>query len=196
MKKTKRVLLLALLPLVVGSFTSCSTQMRSRSELARDSAAALQKLYAGNKNARTLGQRAHSVLVFPTITRAGFGIGGESGNGTLFRKGHYGNLSVAQADGFYNTSAASYGLQAGAQQYGSALFMMSDADAAKLHQAGGWSLRAGPTFVVVDKGFDTALLNTKTMSRGTYGMTFNQKGVMGGLGLVGSKITRINPPGR
>ena len=166
MKNIKNALLLALLPLIVGSFTSCSTQMRTKSELARDSANALQKLYSGNENARILGKRAHSVLVFPTIPRAGFLAGGESGNGTLFRKGHYGNLSTVQAAGFYNTSAGSYGLQAGVQQYGSALFLMSAADTEKLNQAGGWGISAGPTFVAVDKGFNATLLSSRSMSKG------------------------------
>jgi len=194
MKTTKKVLLLAILPLIVGSFTSCSTQMRTRTELAGDSAGALKRLYSSNGAARNLGRQAHSVLVFPTITKAGLMVGGQSGNGTLFRKGHYGNVSVATAKGFYNTSGVSYGLQAGAQQYGYALFMMDDTAAEKLNQAGGWEFGGSPSLVVVNKGV-AAGLTTTTTRKGTYAFFFNQKGLMGGLGLAGTKITRINPPG-
>jgi len=192
MKLIKRLLLLAILPLTVSCVTSCHTTAGSRSQIAKDSAVALQRLYSQNKKASDLGRRAHSVLVFPTVTRVGLGVGGQTGNGTLFRKGHYGSLSTIQADGFYNTSAVSYGLQAGAQQFSYALFMMDETAASKLNQAGGWEFGPSPTVVVVNKGYSGSL-STTTTRKGTYAFFFNQKGLMGGLGLAGTKISRINP---
>ena len=58
--------------------------------------------------AKSLSGSATAVLVFPKITKAGLGIGGQYGDGVLLKGG--------KVTGFYNTSGASYGLQAGAQQ--------------------------------------------------------------------------------
>ena len=58
------------------------------------------------------------MLVFPKITKAGLGIGGQYGDGVLFKAG--------KVAGYYNTSGASYGLQAGAQQFGYAMFLMNE----------------------------------------------------------------------
>jgi hypothetical protein len=59
----------------------------SRSELYRDAYAALQRLYATNEKARQLGRKARGILVFPSITKAGFMVGGQGGKGVLFVNG-------------------------------------------------------------------------------------------------------------
>lgn len=58
-------------------------------------------------------------MVFPSIMRAGFIFGGEAGNGAMIR-------DTGEISGFYQTTRVSYGLQAGAQQFGYALFIMGD----------------------------------------------------------------------
>ena len=56
-------------------------------QLARESLAALNKLYASVPAAKALGPKAHAILVFPSITKAGLGIGGQYGEGALIQKG-------------------------------------------------------------------------------------------------------------
>ena len=68
--------------------------------------------------AKALGAKAKAVLVFPNVTKAGLGIGGQYGEGALIQGG--------KVVGYYNTAGASIGLQAGAQQYGYAMFFMND----------------------------------------------------------------------
>src|SRR5258708_7552752 len=87
-------------------------------EISRDSRAALRRLYANNRSAKILAESAKAVLVFPKIIKAGFIIGGQGGEGALFESG--------RLVGYYNTAAASYGLQAGVQRYGYAMFFMTD----------------------------------------------------------------------
>jgi lipid-binding SYLF domain-containing protein len=69
---------------------------------------------------------------------------------------------------------------------------MDDASLRYLDQSGGFELGTGPSLVVLDKGFGKNL-STTTLRSGVYAFIFNQKGLMGGLGIQGSKITRINP---
>jgi lipid-binding SYLF domain-containing protein len=155
-------------------------------ELAADSRAALQQLYRQKPEARRLGARAKGILVFPEITKGGLMVGGMGGNGALIRP-----------DGtirdFYQTAGASYGFQAGIQQYGYVLFLMDDSAFANLNRKGGWEIGSAPSLVIVDEGMATSL-STTTLNASTYAFFFNHRGLMGGIGLQGSKITRIQPP--
>ncbi len=157
----------------------------SASQLTRESRAALASLYSQNAGARALGRQARAIVVFPSITRAGFVVGGQAGNGTMFRN----NGSVA---GHFQTTSASWGLQAGIQTFGYALFLMDDEAIRNINRSGGWEIGGSPSLVLVDRGMATSL-STTSINRGTYAVFFDQRGLMAGLGLQGSKITRINP---
>jgi lipid-binding SYLF domain-containing protein len=153
------------------------------SELDGDAAHALQSLYAGNTAARLLGDKAKAVLVFPNIVKAGFMFGGQVGNGTLTKQG--------KTAGHYNSLAASYGFQAGLQVFGYALFFMNDAALAYLDRSDGWEIGVGPSIVVVDAGIGKTLTST-TLTQDVYAFIFDQKGLMAGIGIQGSKITKIS----
>jgi lipid-binding SYLF domain-containing protein len=138
--------------------------------------------------AKALGEKAKGILVFPSILKAGFIVGGQGGNGALLKKG--------KTVGYYNTAAASFGLQAGVQDYGYAMFFMNDAALAYLDKSGGWEIGVGPSLVIVDKETAAAFgknLTTSTLKDDIYAFIFSQKGLMAGIGIQGSKITRIHP---
>jgi lipid-binding SYLF domain-containing protein len=155
----------------------------SRQELSRDGISALQSLYATNPAARRLGEKARAVLVFPNIVKAGFLFGGQIGEGVLLK----GGKPVA----YYNSVAASYGLQAGVQVFGYALFFMNDGALKYLDSSGGFELGVGPSIVVVDAGVAKSISST-TITQDVYAFIFDQKGLMAGIGIQGSKITRIS----
>lgn len=157
----------------------------SASKISSDSRAALRSLYAQNPAARALGQKARAVLVFPSIVKGGFVVGAQGGNGAMIR-------DTGEIGGFYQTAGASYGLQAGVQEFGYALFIMDDEAFRSLNRSGGWDVGSSPSLVVVDKGM-AANLSVATLDKGTYAFIFDQRGLMGGLGLQGTKITRIYP---
>ena len=69
--------------------------------------------------------------------------------------------------------------------------MMDDEAFHNLNRSDGWDIGSSPSLVVVDRGIATSL--TTTINKGTYAFFFNQRGLMAGLGLQGSKITRIYP---
>lgn len=143
----------------------------------------LQALLSQNPAARAINDKAIAVLVFPNVLKAGFIYGGATGNGVLFRNG--------SPDGIYNTSAVSYGLQAGAQDYSYALFFVNQQGLDYLKKSGGLELGAGPSIAIVDEGFAKSF-STATLTKDIYAFAFNQKGLMAGLGITGSKITRIS----
>lgn len=169
-----------------GPATNYNAASVNPRELASDSRAALNRLYRSNPGARRLGARAQGILVFPEITKGGFMVGGMGGNGALIRP----DGSIRD---FYQTAGVSYGFQAGIQQYGYALFLMDKSAFDNINRAQGWEVGSSPSLVVVDEGMAANLSNT-TLNASTYAFFFNQRGLMGGIGLQGSKITRIKPP--
>ena len=156
----------------------------SAAEISRNAKSALKALYAENSTARAAGKQAKAVLVFPKIVKAGFMVGGQAGVGALIING--------RTVGYYNTVAASYGLQAGLQKYSYAMFFMNDAALGYLNKSGGWEVGSAPSLVVVDTGMARSLSST-TLQKGIYVFFFSQRGLMGGLGLQGTKITRYTP---
>ena len=177
-------LLISLLALT-GCASTGGQLAGSASDITRDSYAALQDLYANNPEARYLERRAKGILVFPGIVKAGFLVGAQYGSGgALFKKG--------RTAGYYNIVAGSYGLQAGVQSFSYALFFMDNNSLSYLNRSEGWEIGVGPSIVVVDKGVARSLTTT-TAKSGVYAFIFDQKGLMAGIGLQGSKISRINP---
>jgi len=177
------LLALLLATLVLGPAAPPPATATSGQELASEARAALDRLCRQNASARELRDKARAVLVFPHMLKAGFMFGGQIGEGALFRDG--------KVAGFYNSVAASYGLQAGGQVFGYALFFMNDSALAYLDKSGGFELGSGPSLVVVDEGM-AKTLTTTTVTQDVYAFIFSQKGLMGGLGIQGSKITRIS----
>jgi len=156
----------------------------SRAEIDREADAAMQQLFESSPVARMLAQEAKAILIFPSIVKAGFIVGVQGGNGAL----RSGGVTTA----YYNTASASYGLQAGIQKFGYALIFLSDSALSYLDKSGGWEIGTGPSIVIVDAGVAKALTTT-TARKNIYAFFFSQKGLMAGLGLQGTKITRIYP---
>ena len=178
MKPTKQILVASVLSLI----TLLTTGTASAS-LVSDSRRALQQLVAQNPAAARAKSKALAVLVFPDVVKAGFIFGAQGGQGILFLHG--------QPSGRYRTVAASYGLQAGVQTYGYALFLMNQKAVDWVNNTRGWEIGTGPSVVIVDKGMARSF-TTDTLHSGIYAFTFDQQGLMAGLGLQGSKIMRID----
>jgi lipid-binding SYLF domain-containing protein len=135
-------------------------------ELTRDAQAALNSLYAKNPGAKAVGKNAVAVLVFPSIVKAGVGIGGQYGEGVLFRGG--------KASAYYNTAGAAGGLQIGAQKYGYAMFFLSAETLKALDKAEGFEVGVGPSVVIADEGFAKSTTTT-TVKDKIYAFIFDQK---------------------
>jgi lipid-binding SYLF domain-containing protein len=171
-----------LIVLITGLAASFSAVAADRTALERDARQAYKKLTAQVPAAKALARDAVAVLVFPKITKAGLVVGGQYGEGVLFR----GDAVV----GHYNTAGASFGLQAGAQEYGYAMFFMNERSLAALTETDGFEVGVGPSVVMVDQGIGKSL-TTMNAKEDIYAFVFGQKGLMAGIGLQGNKITRL-----
>ena len=158
-----------------------TAQAATKAELNTNASAALDNLYAQNPTAKAIGAKAKAILVFPSIVKAGLGVGGAYGEGELLE---------ADKIKYYNSLQASVGLQAGAQAYGYVVFLMTNKAVRYIHQTAGWEIGVGPTVVVVDEGV-ARNLSTSTLKDDAYAFTFDQKGLMAGVALEGTKISKI-----
>jgi len=165
----------------LGALTAWAS---SAKEIDAQASQALTSLFRNTPDTRALADKAKAVLIFPNIVKAGFLVGGQFGDGALRKAGE----TVA----YYRSLAASYGFQAGVQSFGYVLFFMDEESLQYLEQSDGWEVGTGPSVVLLDQGFGKSL-STTTLQEGIYAFIFDQKGLMGGVGLQGSKITRITP---
>jgi len=176
-------LLAITLAFTVTAMTAQPAVAASAAEINREVDNALQIIYAKDPDARRLTNQAKAVIVFPNIVKAGFLFGAQYGDRAMRQKG--------KTVGYYNTVAASYGLQAGVQVYGYALFFMTDSALTYLANSGGFEPGTGPSIVVLDTGAARAFTTT-TLQSDMYAIFFDQRGLMAGLGIQGPKISRID----
>lgn len=170
------VVLVGLVPLPADADTAA--------EIESQVDAALVKLYEKTPAAKKQAESAKAILVFPDVFKAGLVIGGTYGTGALRVDG--------KTAGYYKTVEGSYGIQIGAQEFGYALFFMKDEVLDYLKESGAWEFGLGPNITVVDEGLASSL-TTITGKDDVYAFFFDQKGLMGGLGLKGGKITQYTP---
>lgn len=174
----------ALLTMMFMLLSVAAVNAQKSAELDKNVDKAMTQLLAASPAAKSLSTAAKGILMFPSVKKAGFMIGGQYGEGAL----RVGGKTI----GYYNTSAASFGLQAGGQKFGYAMFFMNDGALEYLKKSSGWEVGVGPSFVVVDEGVARSLTTSSARSD-VYVFFFGQKGLMGGLGLQGSKITKFDP---
>lgn len=186
MKSFSKIVLAAALaatPLAAAPALSTVAYAATAEDLNRDSQQALQTLYKTHPGAEALSHRAKAILIFPNMVKAGLVFGGAYGEGELEQGG--------KVDGYYNSITGSWGFQAGAQSYGYVVFLMSNKAVRYIHQTHGWEIGVGPTVAVVDEGL-AKNLSTSTLKDDAYAFIFNQQGLMAGVSIEGTKISRIN----
>jgi lipid-binding SYLF domain-containing protein len=159
-----------------------SAAAASTEDIDRRSQEALHSLYSSHPAAERLSREARAILIFPNIVKAGLVFGGSYGEGEL--------LEAGRVAGYFNSVSGSWGLQAGAQSYGYAVFLMTQKAVRYIHDTHGWEIGVGPTVVVVDEGV-AKNLSTSTLKDDAYAFIFSQQGLMGGVSIEGTKITRI-----
>lgn len=177
----QRFLLIAAAAFSLAGLSSQATAATAE-DLNADAAQALQTLYKSNPTAESLGKKAHAILIFPKILKAGLVFGGSYGEGVLNRD--------AKVTGYYNSVSASWGWQAGAESYGYVVFLMSNKAVKYLETSKGWEFGVGPSVVVVNEGV-AKNLSSSTLKDDAYAFIFDQQGLMASLSIEGTKISRI-----
>lgn len=127
--------------------------------------------------------RAAGVLVFPSIKKAGFGVGGEYGEGALRMGG--------RTQAYYSSAAASIGFQLGAQARRQIIVFLEPAALEKFRSSQGWEIGVDASVTVITLGVG-AQIDTKELNQPIVAFIFDGKGLMYNLALEGSKITRIH----
>jgi len=173
-----------LAPLITILVLTSTTFAMPAQVLKENAEASLNHLYRTNPGAQAIGDKSLAVLVFPEVYKAGFILGAARGDGVLFKNG--------EVDGYFNTTAASIGYQAGVQKYAYALFFMDEKSLQYLRNSDGFELGAAPSLVVADTGFASSI-STTTVHSGIYAFFFSQAGLMAGIGIQGTKITEFTP---
>jgi lipid-binding SYLF domain-containing protein len=181
-RKTCLATSVAFISLLSAATLDSAMAANTAGEIDRDADQALERLYRTNPLAANLAKQARAVLIFPNIVKAGLVFGGAFGEGELKRGG--------KVDGYFNSFTGSWGLQAGAQSYGYAVFLMTGKAESYIHRSEGWEIGVGPTVVVVDEGV-AKNLSTSTLKDDAYAFIFDQQGLMAGLSIEGTKVSEI-----
>jgi lipid-binding SYLF domain-containing protein len=191
---TRRLLATALLGAFALGAAACTgettrtagsaTEGSDRERIDSNVAAATEDLYARNPAVRELADEAEAILVFPTVTTGGFGIGGSYGTGAMLENG--------QTTAYYNLIAASFGFQAGAQTFSQAYFFNTQEALDTFRETEGFEAGVGATAVAADFGADGSI-TTSTLQEPVVVVTWGQQGLMAGATVEGVKMTEINP---
>ena len=131
---------------------------------------------------RELLAKAKGVLVFPKVIKAGFGIGGEYGEGAL----RIGGRSV----GYYNLISASIGLQLGAQSRAEMILFMTDEALKRFQSSDGWEAGVDGSVALITTGV-AGEIDTNTINDPVIGFIFGEQGLMANLSLEGAKISKL-----
>lgn len=144
--------------------------------------ATLDQFYALSSNNKFLVQNAAAVLVFPRITKAGAGLGGEHGDGALQQNG--------KTVGYYSISGASIGLTLGVSRHSEVILFNSAEARDKFVNGGDWSIGADASVAVMKKGAGGDY-DSQTLKKPVLAFVFGEKGLMGDASLQGAKISKI-----
>jgi lipid-binding SYLF domain-containing protein len=144
--------------------------------------AALQRLKTEIPGSTNVLDQAKGVLVFAEVLKAGFVVAGEGGEGALRIGG--------KTAGYYSIFSGSVGFQAGGQKRDIIMVFLDAAELKKFQDSNGWKVGADGSVTLIDAGA-SGTLDTATIKQPIIGFVVGQKGLMAGISLDGSKITRL-----
>ncbi len=144
---------------------------------------AIEEFYEYSAAGKELAEDAAGMLVFPTVGKAGLGVGGEYGEGALFVKGK--NV------GYYSTASASIGFQIGVQSRSQIILFLEKSALKKFQSSEGWEVGVDGSVAIANIGAGGEI-DSKTLNEPVVAFVYGNKGLMYNLSLEGSKITKID----
>jgi lipid-binding SYLF domain-containing protein len=169
--------------LVAGITPSANVMAASAAEIDIGVNATLKRFAKKVNGGAEFLQKANGVLVFPSVYKAGFGFGGEYGEGAL----RIGGKTV----GYYSTAAASFGFQVGAQAKSLVIVFLTESSLKGFRKSDGWKAGVDGSIAVIEWGVGEDI-NNVDIKDPVVGFVFNNKGLMYNLTLEGSKFTKIS----
>ncbi len=181
-----RNLLCACLAFAAVLAVSAPTRAASAYDIDVGVDATLDRFFANVRGARELANKSVGILVFPSVVKAGFGFGGEYGEGALRIGGQRRSVD------YYNTLSASVGFQLGIQERSVIIMFMTHSALEQFRRTAGWKIGADASVAVITVGIGGSI-DTNKITSPVVGFILDPKGLMYNLTLEGTKITRINP---
>lgn len=169
--------------LVALMTVTAAAHAASKEKIDRRTDKALAEFREGVTGADEVLAKAAGVLVFPSIKKAGIGIGGEYGQGAL----RIGGSTV----GYYSTASASIGFQLGAQARRQIIVFLDPKALERFRLSDGWEIGVDASVTVVTIGAGGAIDATQ-LNQPIVAFVFDSKGLMYNLSLEGSKISQIH----
>jgi len=142
----------------------------------------LERFYAQNATNRELASKAAAVLVFPRVTKAGAGVGGEFGEGALEVRG--------KTVGYYKLTGASVGATLGAARRSEVFLFMTDESRERFMSSRDWTVGADTGVAIARKGMG-AQYDSGALHKPVLAFVFGEKGLIGDASVEGSKVTRL-----
>ena len=146
--------------------------------------ASLVDLYRAVPQAKTLVDKANGVLVFPSITKAGFVVGGEYGQGALRVDG--------KTVGYYSLTSGSVGLTAGVQNASQVILFNTAEALEKFRNSSGWTAGVDASVALLKIGAG-GTIDTRTANSPVQAIIYGTEGLIVDASIAGQKITRIDP---
>ena len=169
--------------LLLAIVTVPTAMAKSAREIDSGVRVTLEDSFYAIRGAREAASKAAGILVFPSIVKGGFGIGGEYGEGALLVRG--------KTAGYYNSVSASIGFQLGLQQRSVIIMFMTQSALDQFRRTKGWKIGADASVAVITVGVGGAI-DTNKLTSPVVGFVIDPKGLMYTLTLEGSKISRIS----
>jgi lipid-binding SYLF domain-containing protein len=186
MKIALRALCLVLFAAVAILAQPQRSEAASAGEIDREANNTLHSFVEQVAGARELANKAAGILVFPSVVKAGIGLGGESGEGVM--------LNQQRVVGYYNLISASFGFQLGVQERSVIIMFMTQDALNQFDRTAGWKVGVDGSVAIITVGIGGSI-DTDKVTSPVIGFIIDQKGLMYNLTLEGSKISRINPLG-
>jgi lipid-binding SYLF domain-containing protein len=178
--KGMSIALLALCAIVMAAPESRAASAREIDASVHET---LERFFYKIGGARDLANKAVGILVFPSVVKAGFGVGGEYGEGALLVHG--------RNAGYYNTLSASFGFQLGVQARSVIIAFMTPEALEQFRRTAGWKVGVDGSVAIITVGVGGSI-DTNKITSPVVGFILDPKGLMYNLTLEGSKISRIS----
>ena len=176
-----KIFFVVCMALIMGSFP-VSSYAATAGEIDASVNASLDRFVKEVKGAKEFLDAAKGVLIIPKVIQGGLVVGAEYGEGALRIGG--------KTAGYYNIASASFGYQIGAQEKDIIVVFMNKAVLKKFRTSENWRAGVDAKVTVINVGVDDSL-STMKFKQPVVGFVFDQKGLMAGATIEGSKFTKM-----
>lgn len=183
MKAIKRAVFVLMLAGGACAIGAAPSQAASAEEINATADQTLRSFVRQVPGAKEIALKAAGVLVFPSVVKAGIGLGGEYGEGLMLVKG-------GQPGGYYNLVSASFGFQLGVQERSIIIMFMTEDALQRFYRTAGWKIGVDGSVAIITVGVGGSI-DTDKITSPVIGFVLDQKGLMYNLTLEGSKISPI-----